>query len=89
MKKIKELARKFKNAKAVEDLAYEAAFEEENLNDFFKLADEWEQCNYITNGIREELAKEITKISFGQIDYKTAWAMTFKPELYNLIARLV
>lgn len=89
MKRIKELARKLRNAETLENFAYQTACEEENLNTFFQLADEWEKLNYITNGIREELAAEIEKISFGQIDNKTAWAMTFKPELFDLIARLV
>lgn len=88
MKRIKELARKLRNAETVENLAYETACEEENLNNFMKLADEWEQCNYITNGIREELAAELVKITAGQIDEKTAWAMTFKPELHEIIKRI-
>ena len=88
MKRIKELDRKLRNAIALEDLAYDAAFEEENPDNFLKLADEWEQCNYITNGIREELAAEIVKVTLGQIDYKTAWAMTFKPELHEIIKRI-
>lgn len=88
MKRIKELARKLRNAEAVENLAYETACEEENPNNFLKLADEWEKLNYITNGIREELAAEIVKATFGQIDSKTAWAMTFKPELHEIIKKI-
>lgn len=88
MKNIKKLADKLRNAIAIEDLAYQTAFEEEDVNDFFKLADEWEQCDNVTNGIRDELAAEIVKITFGQIDIKTAWAMTFKPELLEIISKL-
>lgn len=88
MKNIKKLADKLRNAIAIENLAYDTAFEEENPDNFLKLADEWEQCNYITNGVREELAAEIVKVTLGQIDYKTAWAMTFKPELHEIIKKI-
>ena len=90
MMNIKELAKKFKNAVAVEDLAYQAAFEEFDINSDVadKLADEWEACNDYTNYLRGELAREITNFTNKQVDCKTAWAMTFKPELFNLIDRL-
>lgn len=87
MKKIKDLAKKFKNAEAIENLAYDTAFESDEITPAAEA--EWERCNNYTNSLREELAAEIEKISFGQIDNKTAWAMTFKPELFDLIARLV
>ena len=86
MKRIKELDRKLRNAIALEDMAYEAAFEGDETTEAQEK--EWEQLADIVQALREELAAEIVKATFGQIDSKTAWAMTFKPELHEIIKRI-
>lgn len=86
MTNIKKLADRLRNAIAIENLAYDTAFESEETTPAMEA--EWEQCNNYTNKLREELAAEIEKITSGCIDNKTAWTMTFKPETFDLIAKL-
>ena len=86
MKRIKELDRKLRNAIALEDMAYETAFEGDETTEAEEK--EWERLSDEVQKIREELAAEIVKATFGQIDSKTAWAMTFKPELHEIIKKI-
>ena len=88
MKRIKELDRKLRNAALFERWAYDDAMNEQDKKKFETLLAEWEQISDELQKIREELAAEIVKATFGQIDSKTAWAMTFKPELHEIIKKI-
>ena len=84
--KIKKLSIQLNNAVALGNLYYDDAFEAEEFDEY--AAAEWEKISNEEQRIREELTAEIVKFSLGQIDSNTAWKMTFKPELHDLIKRL-
>lgn len=86
MKELKDLARKLRNAIAVENMTYDLAFEGEEINE--KYAAEWEEISDMTVKAREALAAEIVKVTAGQIDEPTAYRMTFKPELFEIIRKI-
>lgn len=47
----------------------------------------WSAAEDAANEIRQKLADEIQRVTSGMIDSKTAWAMTYKPKLYELIEK--
>ena len=91
MTKLQKLAAKLKAAQATADKLYDAAFEAADINpesaEFTAAESAWEKADTAANDVREQIAAEIVKMTFGQIDRHTAWRMTYTEKLYDLIAR--
>lgn len=92
MTKLQALAAKLKAAELKANRLYDTAFEiadampgtEENA----RAEAAWEKAEDAAIALRETLAAEIVKMTFGQIDEPTAYKMTYSPKLYDLIARM-
>lgn len=92
MKKIQRIAAAFKKANDLATALYNEAFElaESKPGSAENEAAEaaWSAAEDAANAIRQQLADEIQRMTSGMIDNRTAWSMTFKHELFDLIAKL-
>lgn len=91
MADMKTLAAKLKAAEQKATRLYDLAFEfcdrAESLADVEAAEAAWSAAEDAANEIRQKLADEIQRVTSGMIDSKTAWAMTYKPKLYDLIEK--
>lgn len=92
MASMKTLAAKLRtaelNANRLYDRAFELADSEPGTEANAAAEAAWSAAEDAANEIRQNLADEIQRFTAGKIDSKTAWAMTYKPKLYELIEKL-
>jgi hypothetical protein len=69
------------------DIAFELADSQPGTEANANAEKAWSDAEDAANEIRQKLADEIQRVTSGMIDSKTAWAMTYKPKLYDLIEK--